>query len=316
MYFLKQLTTTVIHVFSGIYHEFLVTHALLCSNGPHVWSGFLLYLLSRLSFAQVPLESVFRLLATTFVLSTGYLYTFDLINQIMGATEDKTNKPYRPMPSGLITIQGAQLRYMLSCSIYALLSYHLSGVEALKWALFWEAWTLFNYVWPAPNSATLKSIFTGVATFVITAVDNAVIVAEHPELDSRPLLPLCLAVWITLVIHIQEFHDMEGDKKVGKQTLPLIVGKDRIFLLRQATCGLFCILHTAWLLWGLKLTADSAYHRAGVVFGIMQWVFGVTLGVLVLQARTRTDDKNNYYYGLGLLEALMVVYVALLDHVK
>ena len=47
-----------------------------------------------------------------------YTYSFDLSNQIAGVEEDKVDKPDRPIPSGLLTIQGAKYRWWVVTALY------------------------------------------------------------------------------------------------------------------------------------------------------------------------------------------------------
>jgi len=302
-------------VLCALHHETLVAETILRANIPYIWTRFFSYLLPPLFFTPVSLASGFDLIVKTIILSTAHLYAFELVNQTMGVNEDTANKSYRPIPSGLITMRGAEVRGMLAWLLYVLLSYKLSGVKGVKWSFLWLMWALFDYVWPAPNSAILKNVFTGGATFIIQGVVDALIVARYPQHEAGLLFPACLSTWITLVVHLQDFHDMERDAKVGRRTLPLIFKDGQNTLLRKTTCVVFFTIHTAWLGWGMMLATDSDYSCAIYVIGALQLIAGISLGIRVLRAKSASQDKANYYFGLVALSGLMIIYVTILRNV-
>src|SRR5262245_1738458 len=47
-----------------------------------------------------------------------YAYVFDIANQVLAAEEDALNKPSRPIPSGLMTIRGGILRWIVSWALF------------------------------------------------------------------------------------------------------------------------------------------------------------------------------------------------------
>jgi 1,4-dihydroxy-2-naphthoate octaprenyltransferase len=109
----------------------------------------------------------------------------------------------------------------------------------------------FCYVWPKPNNPFVRNLFTGLATFIIISLVSSVAVKQHPERDVAVVFRVALAGWAGLIIQIQEFHDVEGDKISGKRTLPLVIGEEHIWIMRQATCWVFFLTHGLFLWWGL-----------------------------------------------------------------
>ncbi|WP_280405133.1 UbiA family prenyltransferase [Nocardia brasiliensis] len=69
------------------------------------------------------------------VLAFLYTYTFDLGNQAQGRIEDTHNKPWRPVPAGLVTPQGLRARYIVANVLYTYFGWRF-GV--LEWVLFWQ----------------------------------------------------------------------------------------------------------------------------------------------------------------------------------
>ncbi|MBP2478490.1 4-hydroxybenzoate polyprenyltransferase [Crossiella equi] len=69
------------------------------------------------------------------VLSFLYTYVFDAGNQARGGLEDSINKPWRPVPAGLVTEQGLRVRYVVGNLLYAFLAWWFN---VLEWALLWQ----------------------------------------------------------------------------------------------------------------------------------------------------------------------------------
>ena len=72
-----------------------------------------------------------------------YLYCFNLYNQIAGAEEDKIDKPDRPIPSGLLILQGARYRWYLVTTLYILAGIAIGNVwSCFLWMLvalmYWQ----------------------------------------------------------------------------------------------------------------------------------------------------------------------------------
>ena len=53
---------------------------------------------------------------------------FNLSNQYTGAEEDKINKPDRPIPSGLVTVEGARFRWYIVTVLYLIVGLAIGNV--------------------------------------------------------------------------------------------------------------------------------------------------------------------------------------------
>jgi len=113
------------------------------------------------------------------------------------------------------------------------------------------------------------NLFTGVATFIILSLVNSIVVEQHPSKNMPPCAACAAyASWAALggigrlVIPMQEFHDVEGDRASGKRTLPLVLGEAQVWLMRYATCWLFLTTHTLFLLWEFVLAQSSTWYRS------------------------------------------------------
>ncbi|MGC0334412.1 4-hydroxybenzoate polyprenyltransferase [Streptomyces sp. SAI-170] len=153
------------------------------------------------------------------VLAFLYGYVFDASNQARGAEEDRLNKPYRPVPAGLITPAGAAHRFWLVMPLYTLLGWQC-GV--LEWVLLWQADVLVlnflctprAYLWcktpcmVVGTAAQLAAAWQCVAPLDGTAITwIAVIALAYP-----------------LALIYKDVRDMAGDQAAGRRTPALVCG--------------------------------------------------------------------------------------------
>ena len=164
-----------------------------------------------------------------------FIYVFEINSQIFGVEEDRINKPERPLPAGVITLkQGKKRAVIISASFIAYA--FLLNVEL--WALLW-----FGLVWLYSYTGCsrhwlLKCLFVSIGT--LTQLSAAAIISGVPLLDIWVWL-LSIFIMVTLLIGVQDFRDVEGDRRVGRVTLPIRVSVRRARLSIAQAC-LVCIL--------------------------------------------------------------------------
>lgn len=155
-----------------------------------------------------------------------YIFTFCLSNQLNGVDEDRLNKPDRPLVRGLLSRRGAQVRWVISMIVFALLGWWL-GV--LEWALLWEGVIiLHNFLgWSKHWFTKNMAMFLGTVAQLAAAWQ---IVTVLTPTGWRWVLTL--AVGVFLLVGLQDLRDIAGDKVVKRRTLPIVFGTKpvRIFL--------------------------------------------------------------------------------------
>ncbi|ESK92665.1 hypothetical protein Moror_16026 [Moniliophthora roreri MCA 2997] len=147
-----------------------------------------------------------------------FLLQFCAANQMHSIREDFINKPYRPIPSGLISVQATyKIRWILvpTC-LYLSWVYRVfcAGLSlTLSFALYNE-FGLDSYWY---SKSLLNAI--GIVSWNIGAA--LIISTDHYDLLGRyqiaPLISVAL-IWTT--IHVQDFRDEAGDRMQGRITLP------------------------------------------------------------------------------------------------
>ncbi|KAF7313901.1 UbiA prenyltransferase [Mycena chlorophos] len=149
-------------------------------------------------------EFVARALGRSLLYFMLYIYNFDIANQIIGVAEDRINKPDRPLASGLVSMQGAYIRWYLTTIL------HLH-------------WTTKNLLFMSTGSLVLLQSAWG-------------IVAPIPIRQTR--WAFLLSGVFGIVASIQDMRDVDGDKATGRQTLPIVLGA----YFRWTMAALVCVV--------------------------------------------------------------------------
>lgn len=128
--------------------EYTITWALCKNNFPGFLAGFLGGLSPRFVVHPVPLVTGGLVSLRVVIICLLSAYTFDIANTPSSVEEDKLNKPHRPIPSGLITVKQARVRWLLSWCLAPSIALLYE-----KWPAFYvvlnQIWVFGFYVWPA-----------------------------------------------------------------------------------------------------------------------------------------------------------------------
>ncbi len=204
-------------------------------------------------------------LATSTVLFTLYLYVFDTVNQARSAEEDQANKPYRPIPSGLVHPSGLLRRFWCAMPLYTILGWAL-GV--LEWTLLWQAVIISiyllarprDYLWAKPIAMLLGTIAQLAAAWqLVTPLDAA-----------GWKWVLTISIVFNLPLRFEDVRDIEGDRRIGRRTLPLITGHWPVRIWFAAVLiGLPFALY--FLLFAPSPTSTTATAICTLIIALMSW---------------------------------------------
>lgn len=155
---------------------------------------------------------------------------FTLANQRLpqSVTEDRLNKPLRPIPAGHIT--GTQTRRLLMVSIPAvvLASIPLGATEEtlVLIALTW----IYNDLGGADENFLVRNLINGFAHPAYSAGATRVACRHTSPCDlneSGYRWVAIIGAVIFSTLQVQDLKDQEGDQARGRSTAPLVLG-DRI----------------------------------------------------------------------------------------
>lgn len=226
-----------------------------------------------------------------------YVLYFDCSNQKSpeAIEEDKINKPWRAIPSGRLSIEGAERWY--KASIFLLLA--ASGLwlggfpEAVAFML--ETWAHdhasgSNYWW---SKNIINSLFYATGQLGGTRVaaesmpDTTMIRAGYEWCGM--LFLECLTT-----IHIQDMRDQEGDAARGRRTMPIAIGS-------KPTRWITCLTVTFWSL------ACPLYWANGNLHGgfVLPLLTGGVVAFRMLFCTSVPGDRLTWHlYSLTWLPAL------------
>ena len=179
-----------------------------------------LFLLSASRYLHAPAGHVLTALGQAFAWLALYIYTFCLSNQINGIEEDRLLKPYRPLPRGLVSLRGTWVRWMVAMLGFTLLGWCL-GV--LVYTLLWQALVVLHnfYGWGAWG-------FTKNLVMVLGAVAELGMAWELVgpiDTTGWRWIAVVSVLFGALAVHIQDLRDLDGDRRTGRRTLPVIFGE-------------------------------------------------------------------------------------------
>ena len=214
------------------------------------------------------------------------------VNQITDLEIDRINKPYRPLPSGRLTVERAW-DYALIYYIAGALASSLLGPRGLASYLVLAGFAFFYSV--PPVRAKEQGAWASLAWQALSRGLLPPLLASWIfQADALPLAILAF-LWVLALQPTKDFGDIEGDRAYGVETLPV----------RYGVRGARAIMALLTLVF---LAALIGLHRLGMVPALMLLEVPVALaalyGVGVSSPTENNIGWNAYYAGLALLYLL------------
>ncbi|KAL6693710.1 UbiA prenyltransferase family domain-containing protein [Trichoderma pleuroticola] len=219
----------------AVLRELDITVRLLNSNATGFLFIFMGGLLSRVVKTPLPMAEMVPLLTETVILGLLCNYIFDIANQTSSPDEDYINKPDRPIPAGLMTIEQAKARWVFAWVLGPVAMYFVFGVWPMLHLLHWEILITVCYVWPKWFGWFMRSYFGSFSYCILGRLLNSVLARDVEAWNITFTIDCIIFVWFMGTLHIQEFHDLEGDRKSERQTLPMLLSDRGIKVLRACT---------------------------------------------------------------------------------
>ncbi|KAJ6482509.1 UbiA prenyltransferase family-domain-containing protein [Mycena sanguinolenta] len=210
-------------------------------------------------------EIIIKSIAHSITYFALYVYAFNIANQITGVDEDRINKPDRPLPSGLVTLQGAYIRWYATTLL--LLVIGVAG-EAFPWTILWVFITVYLCFGGGDKHWITKNLVCMSAGSVCLLQVAWRLVAPITIRETRWATTLSCVGGI--VVNLQDLRDFEGDRISGRQTLPVVLGDNFRWVMAVIICAAPFV---CWLLdfsvgyCGFWLAVSMFYTAYRVVIG-------------------------------------------------
>ncbi|KJZ74734.1 hypothetical protein HIM_05851 [Hirsutella minnesotensis 3608] len=284
--------------------EARIVSRLLYGNATLILYIFPVSVLSRLlscpTSAAVSAGTLAKVAVHAAAFSLAFGYVFELANQTPAASvkEDRLNHPERPIPSGLLSVEGARVRWLVSWLLAPLATARLYGAPAAAYLIVWQVWVLIFYAWPRWRHWASKSLFNGVSALLALRIHDTILSHLVPGWSLHgPGADLAIAAWILCTIHIQDFCDIEGDRSAGRRTLPIVLDSSGRRVVRLSTAAFYVVAGYCAI-----ACAQIRHGRIDSVAAVTGFIHAAAS--LILAGRTWRDNNKQmnkttncgYYY--------------------
>ncbi|KAF8232802.1 hypothetical protein L208DRAFT_1396675 [Tricholoma matsutake] len=210
-----------------------------------------------------------------------HLFLIDIDNQSLSIDEDKLNKPWRPLPSGRLTISAAKFLSKALNVICLLVSCLLGGRELMiPTVVFCGLVYLYDhlllnshYIW--------KNIINGLGYAVLETGATTVLIGSLPRKPNMILALVLSWAIICTTVHVQDLADIEGDQKMGRQTTAIHLGQN----VTRVSIVVFLVFWSLILPW--MRGANSLEAKVHTFLGIF-------LGARIFFLRQKVSDETSF----------------------
>ncbi|THH05223.1 hypothetical protein EW146_g9959 [Bondarzewia mesenterica] len=185
-----------------------------------------------------------------------------------------------PIPSGKVTVSGAKQRWAFAFSTFMGIALYTPSLlpETICWVLTvaFLCLTSAGSHWFGKNCVAMTT-----GTWALLSASWKAIAPATPKSD---IYVYAIALWVGLIMHVQDLRDIQGDAAIGRKTMPLVFGDRGSRLIIT-----FLLLPAAyWVLWMGDIVRLAPYTLAAV---------HIILAYRILQAGgSRYDHKTYMFY--------------------
>ena len=150
-------------------------------------------------------------------------FTIDNQRQPLSIIEDRLNKPWRPLPSGAISVKNAKRLMLLLYPTALVISLRLGSIAPCISLMILGY--IYNDLGGADYSCIIRNVINagGYTSFA----SGATIVASSPAVLSDKAVAwfFIIAMIVSMTVQMQDIPDQEGDRVRGRMTVPLVIGE-------------------------------------------------------------------------------------------
>ena len=192
------------------------------------------------------------------------------INQVADVHIDKINKPYLPIPSGLLSVQQAKIivyaSLIISLSLALFVSPYLFGIIALATTIGWAYsmppfYLKKHHLSAALAIATVRGVLLNLGGFLVFnyLINNSL---EIPE--NLKILTLFIIVFSIVISWFKDLPDIEGDAKYNIKTFAILYSP-KVVLITGNLLVVFAYGFTIYLKWVDYIFAEIPSFKTRVL---------------------------------------------------
>mmetsp|Transcript_27860 Transcript_27860/g.65427 ORF Transcript_27860/g.65427 Transcript_27860/m.65427 type:complete len:356 (-) Transcript_27860:371-1438(-) len=197
-----------------------------------------------------------------------YLTVFDLVNQWSGVEEDMINKPWRPIPRGLMTVWGCKMRCG-AAAIACLAASYLYDL-AIPCVLCFSATFGYAVGWDK-NFIFRGFVFMPMIFMIHFFVSMRLALGAAADNKALWDWAATFAAYYSILFLLADLRDLKGDAQVGRRTLPVLLGAHQframLFVLVAVLSppGFYQMLEALWAQQGIPALACSLWNFLFVI---------------------------------------------------
>ncbi|KAI2469861.1 UbiA prenyltransferase family [Annulohypoxylon bovei var. microspora] len=179
------------------------------------------------------------------------LLPFNIFNQLSedAIEEDRINKPWRPLPSGMISREQAASLMRKHYVSAVIVSSSIGGLRQALSLVILGTW--YNAGGGADNSFIIRNIIN--AAGILSFASGAMEVALGTPLSMTSSWVQWMSILASVIfstVQTQDLYDMEGDSIRDRKTMPLVVGDLWTRWYTAAAVSIFSVLCPAY--WSMR----------------------------------------------------------------
>ncbi|KAF9040692.1 UbiA prenyltransferase family [Panaeolus papilionaceus] len=210
-----------------------------------------------------------------------HLFQFNLSNQVRDPEEDRQNKPWRPLPSGRITLKNANRLKKLSIAACLFASW-CYGWRLLRISAFFTVLIPAYHELHGDSHWISKNLMNAVGYACFASGSTLIASKDRTQLDFTGTLSISvISAILATTIQAQDFQDVEGDSLVGRKTLPIVFPN-----LSRLTPIVTLLIWSLYLttIWEINAIASITFFTLAVVVGTRYYLW-----------RSVKDDQLSYF---------------------
>ncbi|KAI1068066.1 hypothetical protein LB507_004251 [Fusarium sp. FIESC RH6] len=206
---------------------------------------------------------------------------FNFANQRSPASvlEDSINKPWRPIPSGMITPEQTRRATLFVAPVALACNYIMGvGVEGLLMQIL-----TFYYNDLCGSDEIVRDGIIAVAYAVVNTMSLKLYIGPENTVSAQGMMWISIISAIILTtMSVQDLKDQEGDKARDRKTLPLVIGDSRTRMIIAFCVPFWSVLCASF--WDLE---------PGSIF-CLPLALGAVVTWRVLVKRTAEEDSKTW----------------------